>query len=88
MEIDELEKLEHDRSERKANWNNEWLKTICAFVNDLPNNKLPGYLILGQNNDLSYSNWVIDESTRDNISNIKGNGKIQLPHNSNKSMTY
>lgn len=44
-----LNDLESDRAERTVSVNNtdKFSEAICAFSNDFPNHKLPGYLIVG-----------------------------------------
>jgi ATP-dependent DNA helicase RecG len=45
--------LESDRVERTISTTNtdKFGQAICAFANDLPNNRKPGYLFLGVNDD-------------------------------------
>ena len=57
MTIDEiralLNDLESDRVERTISTTNtdKFGQAICAFANDLPDHRLPGYLFLGVNDD-------------------------------------
>ena len=57
MTIDEiralLNDLESDREERTISTTNtdKFGQAICAFANDLPDHRLPGYLFLGVDDD-------------------------------------
>ena len=48
-----LNDLESDRVERTISTTNtdKFGQAICAFANDLPDNRLPGYLFLGVDDD-------------------------------------
>ena len=48
-----LKDLESDRVERTVSTKHtdKYSKAICAFSNDLPNHQLPGYLLIGVNDD-------------------------------------
>ena len=48
-----LADLESDRVERTISTTNtdKFGQAICAFANDLPNSRKPGYLFLGVNDD-------------------------------------
>ena len=62
-----LNDLESDRVERTISLTNtdKFGQAICAFANDLPNNRKPGYLFLGVNDDGSiHPINVTDENTQ------------------------
>ena len=48
-----LSELESDRVERTVSINNtdKFGQAICAFANDFPNHRQPGYLIVGASDD-------------------------------------
>ncbi len=48
-----LKDKESDRVERTVSTHNtdKFCEAVCAFANDFPNNRLPGYLILGAEDD-------------------------------------
>ena len=48
-----LSDLESDRAERTLSTTNtdKFGQAICAFANDMPNHKMPGYLFLGVDDD-------------------------------------
>ena len=48
-----LSDLESDRAERTLSITNtdKFGQAICAFANDMPNHKMPGYLFLGVDDD-------------------------------------
>ena len=57
IDPDEIERLladlESDRVERTESINNTatFCKAICAFANDMPGHRLPGYLCIGVDKD-------------------------------------
>ena len=48
-----LSDLESDRAERTLSTTNtdKFGQAICAYANDMPNHKMPGYLFLGVDDD-------------------------------------
>ncbi len=69
--------MESDRIERTRSTADDKLgQAICAFSNDFPNNKKPGYLLLGVNDDgtLSGKRWTDEDLQK--IGGMKTNGKI------------
>lgn len=94
MQDRELEKLladlESDRTERKASDSDrdKIRKAICAFANDLPDNRKPGVIFVGANNDGSCANLDITDGLLLKLSAIKSEGKIlPLPSMTVKKMT-
>lgn len=71
-----------------SNMENDWIErtisiredklgpAICAYSNDFPNHKHPGYILLGVNDDgtLAGMKWTDDQLQT--IGNIKTNGKV------------
>lgn len=75
--IEIMSDMESDRIERTRSTADDKLgQAICAFSNDFPNNKKPGYLLLGVNDDgtLSGKRWTDDDLQK--IGGMKTNGKI------------
>jgi hypothetical protein len=62
-----LSALESDRVERTESLNNtvKFCKAICAFANDMPGHRLPGYLCLGVDKNGAPTSAAIDERSRD-----------------------
>lgn len=73
-----LSDMESDRVERTESVTNKdkFCQAICAFANDLPNHRQPGYLLIGvkDNGDLSGLN-VTDELLKD-IGGIRSEGNV------------
>lgn len=75
-----LNDIESDRAERTRSVNNtdKFGQAICAFANDLPNNKKPGYLIIGPDDKTGKLVGVpITEELLKNLSGIRTDGNIQ-----------
>ena len=83
MKAENIEKLlgdlENDRVERTISTTNtdKFGQAICAFANDLPGHHLPGYLILGANDDGSLSHLKVTDALLKNIAAIRTDGNIQ-----------
>jgi ATP-dependent DNA helicase RecG len=77
--INMLSDMESDRIERTVSINNtdKFSEAICAFSNDFPNHKKPGYLIIGVNDKDGQPNGlaVTDELLK-NLASIRNNGQI------------
>lgn len=82
IDPDELERLlgdlESDRVERTESLNktDKFCKAICAFANDMPGHRLPGYLCLGVDKNGSPTSAVIDERLLETLAGHRGNGQI------------
>ncbi|HVB74816.1 MAG TPA: ATP-binding protein [Ktedonobacteraceae bacterium] len=82
MDDAELERLlydlESDRVERKASNSDrdKICQAICAFANDLPNNRQPGVLFVGVNDDSSCANLPITDRLLTTLSDWRSNGNI------------
>lgn len=81
LSLAEVEKLindlESDRIERTISTRDDKLGPIvCAYSNDFPNHKKPGYILLGVNDDGSLAGMTWKDDGLQNIGNIKANGKV------------
>jgi len=74
-----LADIENERVERTISTKDtdKFAKAVCAFANDLPNKKLPGYLMIGAFDDGSLNGLkVTDELLRD-LAGLRSDGNIQ-----------
>ena len=79
MDILELFRdLESDRVERKSSAADldKIRQAICAFGNDLPNHRKPGVIFIGQKDDGTCANVVIDDDLLLRLAQIRDDGKI------------
>lgn len=82
LNTQELEKmlldLESDRVERteSATKIDKYCQAICAFANDLPNHRLPGYLLIGVKDDGSLSGLRVDDALLKNLGAIRSDGHV------------
>ena len=85
-----LSDLESDRVERTVSENNtdKFSEAICAFSNDFPNHKLPGYLIVGADDKTGkvVGLTILDKLLKD-LAAIRNNGQI-LPQPSISVQKY
>lgn len=75
-----LDDIESDRSERTRSVNNtdKFGQAICAFANDLPNHREPGYLIIGADDKTGRLVGIsITDELLKNLSGIRTDGNIQ-----------
>ncbi len=72
-----LNNIEDDNVERTISMTNmdKFGEAICAFANDLPNHRQPGYLIIGANDDGSLANLNITDQFLQTLSDFT-NGRI------------
>lgn len=83
MKQEDLETLlldvESDRVERTASLTDtdKFCAAVCAFANDMPQHRLPGYLFVGAKDDGSSSGGVIDDRLLLNLAAIQSDGNIQ-----------
>ncbi len=77
-----MEELESDRVERTTSFREDKLgPAVCAFSNDLPNHKKPGYILLGVKDDGSVAGISISDDNLLQLGNIRSNGNIlPQPH--------
>jgi len=74
-----LHDLESDRVERTTAISNtdKFSEAICAFANDFPNHRQPGYLMVGVNDDGARSGLSVTDELLKNLAEIRANGNIQ-----------
>jgi ATP-dependent DNA helicase RecG len=70
----ESDRVEHTRSRDKEN---KFGEAICAFANDLPNHRKPGYLFVGANPDGTAANEKIDDGLLQRLASFRSDGNIQ-----------
>jgi ATP-dependent DNA helicase RecG len=71
--------MESDRAERKRSFQaaaEKIRQAICAFANDLPNHRLPGVVIIGQEDDGSCSRTTIDDVLLKTLGGLRSEGLI------------
>jgi ATP-dependent DNA helicase RecG len=73
-----LPDLESDRVERTESTNNtdKFGQAICAFANDLPNHRQPGYLLIGVRDDGTLSGMTVGDELLKNLGGIRSDGNI------------
>jgi ATP-dependent DNA helicase RecG len=74
-----LADTESDRAERTVSAQNtdKFSEAICAFSNDFPNHKLPGYLIIGADDKTGkITDMPITDELLKNLAAIRNNGQI------------
>jgi ATP-dependent DNA helicase RecG len=76
-----LSDLESDRIERTISINNtdKFAQAICAFANDYPNHRQPGYLIIGANDDGSLTSISVTDELLRNLAGIRSDGNVLPP---------
>jgi len=81
-ELDQLlPQPEQDRVEKTISRNDaaKFGEAICSFANDLPNHKLPGYLLVGVNDDGTRAGMTIDEQQLQTLLDFRTDGRIVPP---------
>jgi ATP-dependent DNA helicase RecG len=73
--------LESDRIEKTISKNdaNKFGEAICSFCNDMPNHQLPGYLIIGANDDGTLNGTIADEQLMQTLLSYRTDGRIVPP---------
>ncbi len=73
-----LSDLESDRVERTEPVNNtdKFCQAICAFANDLPNHRAPGYLLVGVKDNGSLSGLSVTDQLLQNLGAIRSDGNV------------
>ena len=76
-----LADLESDRIERTISTNNtdKFAQAICAFGNDYPGHRQPGYLIVGANDDGSLCGLQVSDELLRNLAGIRADGNVLPP---------
>ncbi len=73
--------LESDRVERTIGTDktSKFAKAICAFANDYPNHRQPGYLVIGANDDGSIAGLEVTEQLLQSLAAIRSDGHVLPP---------
>jgi len=73
-----LTDLESDRVERTVSTNNtdKFAQAICAFANDLPNHRQPGYLLVGVKDNGELSGLGVTDELLKNLAAIRSDGNV------------
>ena len=73
-----LSDLASDRIERTTSTTNvdKFSEAICAFSNDYPNHRLPGYLLIGVKDNGSLNGLKVTDDLLKNLAAIRHNGQI------------
>lgn len=73
-----LSDMEADYIERTVSISNadKFGQAICAFANDLPNHRQPGYLLIGVKDDGALSGLVVTDELLKNLGAIRSEGNI------------
>lgn len=73
-----LSDLEADYVERTVSVNNtdKFGMAICAFANDLPNHRRPGYLLIGVKDDGALSGLKVTDQLLQNLGAIRSDGNV------------
>lgn len=71
--------LESDRIERTESTNktDKFCQAVCAFANDLPNHKLPGYLVIGADKGGKPTGIEVTEQLLEKLGALRSDGNIQ-----------
>lgn len=70
--------LESDTAERTESTTNtdKFGQAICAFANDLPNHRRPGYLLVGVKDDGALAGIKVTDNLLKNLAGIRSDGNI------------
>lgn len=73
-----LADLEADHIERTASVSNteKFCQAICAFANDLPNHRRPGYLLVGVKDNGALAGLSVTDELLKNLGGIRSDGNI------------
>ena len=73
-----LADLESDRIERTSSTSktDKFGEAICAFANDLPGHGLPGYLLVGVQDDGALSGLTVTDDLLKNLAAIRSDGNV------------
>ncbi|HSO00093.1 MAG TPA: ATP-binding protein [Candidatus Nanopelagicales bacterium] len=74
LQDDETDRVERTISTEKAD---KFCEAICAFANDLPNHRKPGYLFIGARPDGSAAGVPITDQLLQKLGGIRSDGNIQ-----------
>lgn len=78
---DLLADLESDRVERTVSTSNtdKFAEAVCAFANDYPNHRQPGYLVIGARDDGSLAGLHVTDELLRNLAGIRSDGNVLPP---------
>lgn len=70
--------IESDRAERTTavKDTNKFSEAVCAFANDFPQHKQPGYLLIGVKNDGTLSGLMVTDELLQNLGALRSDGNI------------
>lgn len=73
-----LADLETDRVERTTSTNNtdKFAQAVCAFANDYPNHRKPGYLIIGVDDKGQLSGLTVTDQLLQNLGALRSDGNV------------
>lgn len=73
-----LSQMEADRVERTVSITNtdKFGEAICAFANDLPNHRQPGFLLIGVNDNGSLAGITVTDQLLQNLGAIRSDGNV------------
>jgi ATP-dependent DNA helicase RecG len=73
-----LSDLESDRVERTVSVSDsdKFCQAICAFANDLPNHRQPGYLLIGVQDNGDLSGLQVSDQLLQNLGAIRSDGNV------------
>jgi len=73
-----LKDIELDRVERTTSTSDtdKFSQAVCAFANDLPNHRKPGYLIIGADKDGTPSGLEVTDQLLQNLGGIRSDGNV------------
>lgn len=73
-----LADLETDRVERTTSTNNtdKFAQAVCAFANDYPNHRMPGYLIIGVDDKGQLSGLTVTDQLLQNLGALRSDGNV------------
>lgn len=76
-----LSDLESDCIERTVSVTDtdKFCQAICAFANDLPNHRQPGYLLIGVRDDGSLAGLSVTDQLLQDLGAIRSNGNVLFP---------
>jgi ATP-dependent DNA helicase RecG len=74
-----LEDIENERVERTISTKDtdKFAKAICAYANDLPNKKLPGYLMVGAYDNGKLCGLKVTDELLRSLAGLRADGNIQ-----------
>ena len=71
----DLDSVTSERTECTTN-TDKFGQAICAFANDLPNHRRPGYLLVGVKDDGSLAGIQVTDDLLKNLAGIRSDGNI------------